>query len=135
MPRLGLLYQSPCPCDRPLLTHTSAGDTQTLRGRSGSVSVGSPGVHKVLFEPSKCLWKVWGLILNAILPLLLSFWGFSFALGHGAFFFFFWCDPTSSCPMVVQQSVVILGFSQEKVSTCPSTLPSCDPHHSNLISY
>ena len=35
----------------------SAGDTQTFKGRSGSVSVGSlgPGVHKVLFEPSKHL--------------------------------------------------------------------------------
>ena len=30
--------QSPCPCVRPLLTHASAGDTQTLKGRSGSVS-------------------------------------------------------------------------------------------------
>ena len=33
--------QSPCPCGRPLLTHTSTGDTQSLKGRSGSVSVGS----------------------------------------------------------------------------------------------
>ena len=32
--------QSPCPCGRPLLTHTSTGDTQTLKGRSGSVSCG-----------------------------------------------------------------------------------------------
>ena len=47
--------QSPCPCSRPLLTCTSAGDTQTLKGRSGSVSVGSPGVHEVLFEPSEYL--------------------------------------------------------------------------------
>ena len=42
--------QSPCPCGRPLLTCTSTGDTQTLKGRPGSVSVGSPGAHKVLFE-------------------------------------------------------------------------------------
>ena len=33
--------QSPCPCSRPLLTCAYAGDTQTLKGRSGSVSVGS----------------------------------------------------------------------------------------------
>ena len=33
--------QSPCQCGRPLLTCTSAGDSQTLKGRSGSVSVGS----------------------------------------------------------------------------------------------
>ena len=32
--------QSPCPCDRPLLTHTFSGDTQILRGNSGSVSMG-----------------------------------------------------------------------------------------------
>ena len=40
------------------------------KGRSCSVSVGSPGVHKVLFEPSEYLWWVWGLIVNVILPLL-----------------------------------------------------------------
>ena len=61
--------------------------TQTLPGRSGSVSVGPSGVHKVLFEPSKHLWWVWGLILNAILLLLPSFLGFSFALGPGVSFF------------------------------------------------
>ena len=35
------------------------------KGRSGSVSSGSlgPGAHKILFEPSKHLWWVWGLIL------------------------------------------------------------------------
>ena len=32
--------QSPCPHSRPLLTHASAGDTQALKGRSGSVSYG-----------------------------------------------------------------------------------------------
>ena len=45
----GLLV--PCPCGRPLLTRTSTGDTQTLKGRSGSVS----DEHKVLFEPSVSL--------------------------------------------------------------------------------
>ena len=76
--------QSPCPRGRSLLTCASSGDTQTLKDRSGSVSVGSlgPGAHKVLFEPSERLWQVWGLILNVILPLLLSCWGFPFALGH-----------------------------------------------------
>ena len=47
----------------------------------------SPGGHKVLFEPSKRLWRVWDLILNMISPLLPSCWGFSFALGHGVSFF------------------------------------------------
>ena len=60
----------------------------TLKDRSGSVSVGSlgPGAHKVLFKPSEHLWQVWGLILNVIVPLLPSCWGFSFALGHGVSF-------------------------------------------------
>ena len=36
-----------------------------------------------MFEPSERLWWVWGLILNVILPLLPTCWGFSFALGCG----------------------------------------------------
>ena len=81
--------QSSCPCDRPLLTHASARDTQALKGGSGSVSVGSlgPGAHKVLFELSERPWRIWGLILNALLPFLPSCWGFSFVLGHGVSFF------------------------------------------------
>ena len=35
----------------------------------------------------KHLWQLWGLILNVIWPLLLSCWGFSFALGHGVSYF------------------------------------------------
>ena len=83
MPRCAALRESPCPCGRPLLTHDSAGYIQTLRGRSGSVSVGSlgPGVHTLLLIPSEHLWKVWDLILIEISPLLPSCWGFYFALG------------------------------------------------------
>ena len=47
-----------------------------------------------LFEPSECLWRVWGFILNTILPLLLFWWGFSFALGCGLSF--------QSCPIAAQ---------------------------------
>ena len=39
-----------------------------------------------LFEPSECLWKLWGLILNTISPVLPSCSGFSFALGNGISF-------------------------------------------------
>ena len=54
---------------------------------SGSVSVGSPGALKVLFEPSEHLWWVWGLILNAISLIPASCSGFSFALKCGVSFF------------------------------------------------
>ena len=69
--------QRSCPCGRLLLTHTFAGDTQaqcwlSLCGVSGSWCA------QGLFEPSEYLWRVWGLILNVISPLLLSCWGFSF---------------------------------------------------------
>ena len=38
-------------------------------------------VRTDIFKPSEHLWRVWGLILNMILPLLPPCWGFSFALG------------------------------------------------------
>ena len=62
-----------------LCLHRKHSNTQ---GRSVSVSVGSlgPGVHKLLFTPSKHLWKVWGLILIEISSLLPFYWGCSFAL-------------------------------------------------------
>ena len=120
IPRLAV-PRAPCLCSRPLLTHTSAGGTQTLKGRSGPVSVGSPHVHKDLFEPSEHLWWVWSLILNVILHLLPSCWGFSFALGHGVSFFGgIQHSPVNS----FHQQVVILEFSQEKISAHPSTVPS-----------
>ena len=78
--------QSPCPCSRPLLTHTSAGDTQTqfwlsLCGVSGFWCA------QGLLESSEHLWRVWDLILNVILRFLSSCSGFSFALGCGVSFF------------------------------------------------
>ena len=55
--------QCPQSCSRPPPTHASAGDSWTLTGKSGSVSWGGhcsfllgPGVHKVLFVPSKSLF-------------------------------------------------------------------------------
>ena len=76
--------QSLYPCSRPLRTCTSAGDTQTLKSRSVSVSVGFTDVH-VLFVRVSLAGR--GLILNVISPLPLSCWGFFFALGHGVCFF------------------------------------------------
>ena len=74
--------QSPCPCIRPLLNHAFTGGTQTqfwfsLCGVSGFWCT------QGLFEPSKHLWWVWGLILKVISPLQPSCWGFSFALVCG----------------------------------------------------
>ena len=73
-----------------------------------------------LFEPSEHLWWIRGLIINAISPLLSSFWGFSFALGHGVSFL---VESNILQSTVVQQGVVVLEFSQ-KMSAHPSTLPS-----------
>ena len=114
--------QSSCLHSRPLLTQAPAGDTQTFKSRSGSVSVGSlgTGVHKVLFEPSKHLWKVWSLILNTISRLLLSYWVISFALGHGGSFLV----GSNILLSVVQQRVATLKFSQETMNACPSIPPS-----------
>ena len=116
--------QSPCLCGRPLLTHTSAGDTQTLKGRSGSVSMGSlgPNVQKILFEPSKSLWRVWGLILNAISPLLPLCWASPLPLDVE---YLFLVRSNILLSMVVQQQVAMLEFLQEEMSSRPSTPPSC----------
>ena len=46
------------------LKDSKAGLAQSLVGSLG------PSAHKVLFEPSKHLWWVWGLILNVISSLL-----------------------------------------------------------------
>ena len=79
--------QTSWPCSRPSLTCTSTGDTQTLKGWSGSVSGEFPRCAEGF------VWALWvslvgmGFILNTILPLLPSCWGFSFALGHGVYLF------------------------------------------------
>ena len=108
--------QSPCPRGRPLLTCISAGDTQTLKSISGSVSVGTPGVQKVLFEHSKHLWRIWGLILNMISHLLQSCLGFSFALGCGVSFFGgIQPSPCDGC-LAVRCNFEVLGGEDECLS-------------------
>ena len=59
----------------PPQRHSNTVPSQSLWGLWVLVSI--------RFEPSEHLWWVWGLILNGILPLLQSCWGFSFALGCG----------------------------------------------------
>ena len=82
----GPLHPEPLPLLQATDDHPIQ-ETLTLKGRSSSVSVEFPGIHKIWSEPSECLWKVCDLILNVISPLLLSCWDFSFALGHGVYFF------------------------------------------------
>ena len=93
--------QSLCPHGRALLTQTDRRASHMQRQVWFSLSWGllllslNPGAHKVLFVPSKSLWQVRGLILNAVAPLLLSCCSFSFALGDS--YLFFWWVLTFSC--------------------------------------
>ena len=92
-------------------------DSQILKGRSGSVSEHSPGAHKVLLELSRHLWPVRGWMLNAILPLLLSCWGFSFAPGCGVSFFGgIQHSPVDGCSATSCNSGVFAG--EEHMSFC-----------------
>ena len=82
MPYPGLLHPEPL----SLLQATA--DPYLHRRHSNTFWLSLCGVFgswctQGLFEPSECLWWVWSLILNVISPLLLSCWGFSFALGCG----------------------------------------------------
>ena len=103
--------QSPCPCGRPLLTHTSAGDTQTqfwlsLCGVSGSWCAQS------LSEPPEHLWWVWGLIHHSyhlagasLLPLDVGY--------------LFWWDPHASIDSCLAASCNF-GVLAGVMSSCPS---------------
>ena len=87
----GLLHPETLPLQQ--FTADSRGDTLiqfclSLCGASGSWCA------QGLFEPSEHLWQVQGLILNVILPLLPSFWDFSFALGQIAQLCLTLCNPT-----------------------------------------
>ena len=85
--------QSPCPCGRPLLTHTSRGDTQTFKGRTDSVSGFSWGTQGFV-------WALWASLAGMgseskcnfapptiLLGLLLCPWMWGM---------FFWWDPPFS---------------------------------------
>ena len=73
----------------PQLTCASAGDTQTLKSRSGSFSWGSldPGAHKDFFEPCKSLWQACDLILNTVCPSYCLFGASPLPLDMGYLFF------------------------------------------------
>ena len=100
--------QSPCSHTRPLLTHASAGAPQTVKVMSVSVSYGvllfslHPGAHKVLSVLSKHLWRVWGLILNAIAP---SYHLLQLLLCPWMRGIFFWWVPAFSCLWLFSSSL------------------------------
>ena len=65
-----LLHSVPQPCSRPLLTHTSARDSWTLTGKSGSVSSGVTALFSwdlVFTRFSLCFPRV-------CFPVLCKFW-------------------------------------------------------------
>ena len=85
--------QIPCPLSRPLLTSASAEETQTLKGRSGSVCCGgSLLLSQVLVCTESCFALRASLVdmrfdskHNRAPPIILL--GFSFAIGHRLSFF------------------------------------------------
>ena len=104
MPYPGLLHPESMPL-QPAMADPYLHRKHPFNSRSDSVSLYYPGAHRVLFVLSKRLWWVWSLIVNAILPLLPSLWGFSFTLGSGLSFF---CVSSNILLlMVVQQQVII----------------------------
>ena len=106
--------QSPCLCSRPLLTHDSIGETQTLKGRSGSVSCGVLGT----WCAQGFVWALWVFLVgmgldykcNFALPTVLL--GLLLAL--------FLVGSSILLLMVVQQLVAILKVLQKR-RTHPST--------------
>ena len=119
--------QSPCPCSSPLLTRTSTGDTQTqfwlsLCGVSGSWCT------QGWFESSEHFWQVRSLILNTISPLLPSHWVFSFALGHGVYFFGgIQHSPVDGCSAVSCNFGVLAG--EDERTSFYSTIQHHGLHH------
>ena len=81
MPYPSLLHTEPLPLLQPtanpylLRRHSNTVLSQSLWGLWDLCTQG-------MSEPSECLWRVRGLVLNTILALLPSCWGFSLALGH-----------------------------------------------------
>ena len=81
----GLLHQEPLPLQQAtadLYLHRRLSNTQRKVWLS-LCGVSASWCTQGMFKPSEHPWSAWDLILNTILPLLLSHWGFSFALERG----------------------------------------------------
>ena len=117
----GLLHPEPLPLWQATAADPYLHMRQTLKGRSGSVSMASLGTQNIFFEPSKHLWQVWGLILSVISPLLPFCLGFSFALGHGiSFFGGIQHSPANGCSAVSCNFGVITGEDEHMSSYSPT---------------
>ena len=121
MPHPALLYSEPLPMWQAIADlnlHRRQSNTQRSDLSFCGISQWAQGFVWALWA----FLVGWDLILNVILPLLPSYYGFSFVPGHGVSFFLVRSNIRQL--MVIQQWVVILEFSQEKMSARPSTPPS-----------
>ena len=97
--------QSLCPRGRSLLTRASTGDTQTLKGKSGSVSVGA--------SRSWCtqcfVWAIWALLVGMMFDSKFDFTPPTVLLGlfrcPWTWGIFFWLDPTFCCRWLFSSEV------------------------------
>ena len=109
--------QSPWPCVRPLLTHASAGDTQTLKSRSGSVSCRGHCSFPWVLVCTRfvCTFREFlvGMRFDSksdctsptvLLGLLFCPWTWGIS---------FWWDPTSSCQRLFSSKLRFWCFAGE----------------------
>ena len=100
-------------------------------GAFPSIQIYFTSIKAIFFLPQICSLIFFTiLILNVLLPLLPSCWGFSFVLGCG---YVFLVGSNVLLLMVVQQWAAILEFSQEKMSTCASTPLSSDVQETKIM--
>ena len=95
MPHPDVLHPEPLPLQQATADPCLHRRLSNTKRRVWLSLCGAPGAHKVLFQPSQCLWWVSGLISNAISPLP------TISLGllpcPWTWDIFFWWDP---CPTV-----------------------------------
>ena len=118
--------QSPCPCNRSLLTCASTGRHSNTQREVWHSLLWGPWVimHTKFCLSPLSIWQVWSLTLNTISPsphnlvqaspLPLDV-GYLFLVGSNILLL-----------IILQLLFAILEFSQEKISTYSSTLPSCE---------
>ena len=126
MPHPGLLHPEPLP-----LWQATADPHLCRRHSDTDLAQSLLGLWVLVhtkFEPSKCLWGIWGLIPNVTSPLLPSCWGF-FALGREVSFFGeIQHSPVNSCSAASCNFGVLTGEDERTsfypaISLCHGTNP------------